>query len=56
MTCLLLVSGQTVWRRDVRDVAAIAIGICAALVESAFASAVPLGSAKHAGVNAACRW
>ena len=36
-------SGQTVWRRDVRDVA-VPLGF----------GAVPLGSAKHAGINAAC--
>ena len=40
----------------VRDVPS-AMQICAALVEKVrLRGAVPLGSAKHAGVNAACRW
>ena len=55
MTCLLLVSGQTVWPRDVRDVA-VPLGFARPWWKVRLRGAVPLGSAKHAGVNAACHW
>ena len=55
VTCLLLVSGQTVWRRDVHDVA-VPLGFARPWWKVRLRGAVPLGSGKHAGVNAACRW
>ena len=39
----------------VRDVA-MSCGFARSLWEVRLRGAVPLGSAKHAGVNAACRW
>ena len=53
--CLLLVCGQTVWRNYVRDVAG-PCGFARPWWKVRLRGAVPLGSAKHAGVNAACRW
>ena len=47
--------GQTVWRNYVRDVA-VPLGIARPWWEVCLRGTVPLGSAKHAGVNAACRW
>ena len=47
--------GQTVWRNYVRDVA-VPCGFARSWWEVRSRVAVPLGSAKHAGVNAACRW
>ena len=52
---LLLVYGQTVWRNYVRDVA-VPLGFARPWWEKCLRGVVPLGSAKHAGVNAACRW
>ena len=50
--CLLSsVYGQTMWRNYVRYVA-----FARPWWEVCLCGAVPLGSAKHAGVNAACRW
>ena len=51
--CLLLVCGQTVWRNYVRDVAE-SCGFARPWWEVRLRGAVPLGSAKHAGVK--CRW
>ena len=53
--CLLQVCGQTVWRHGVRDVA-VPLGFARPWWEVCLRGAVPLGSAKQAGVNAACRW
>ena len=53
---LLLVCGQTVWQNYIRDVALPRVLICAALVGSRLRGTMPLGSAKHAGVTAVCRW
>ena len=55
MICLLLVCGQTAWPKYVRDVT-VPLGFARPWWEVCLRSAVPLGSAKHAGVNAACRW
>ena len=52
---LLLVCGQTVWPNYVRDVA-VPCGFARPWWEVRLRGAAPLGSAKHAGVNAACRW
>ena len=51
----LLGYGQTVWRNYVRDVA-VPLGLARPWWEMHLRDVVPLGSAKHAGVNAACRW
>ena len=53
--CLLLVCGQTVWPKYVRDVT-VPLGFARPWWEVRLRGAVPLGSGKHAGVNAACRW
>ena len=55
MICVLLVCGQTVWPKCVRDVA-VPLGFAGPWLEVRLRGAVPRGSAKHAGVNAACRW
>ena len=56
MICLLLsVYGLTVWRNYVRDVV-VPLGFARPLRKVRLRGAVPLGSAKHADVNAACRW
>ena len=57
MVCVLLVCGQTVWPKCVHDVAA-PLGFARPWWEVCLRGAAPLGlgSAKHAGVNAACRW
>ena len=55
VTCLLLASGQTVWRRDDGDIA-VPLGFARPWWKVRLRGAVPLGSAKHAGVNAASRW
>ena len=52
---LLLVCGQTVWRNYV-GYFAVPCGFARPWGEVRLPGAVPLGSAKHAGVNAACRW
>ena len=46
---------QNVWPNYVRDVA-VPLGVARPWWEVCLRGAVPLGSAKHAGVNAACRW
>ena len=46
VTRLLLVSGQTVWRRDVRDVA-VPLGFARLWWKVRLRGAVPLGSAKQ---------
>ena len=53
--CLLLVCGQTVWRHDVRDVT-VPFGFARPWWKVRLRGAVPLGSAKQAGVHAARRW
>ena len=50
-----IVYGQTVWRNYVRDVA-VPLKFARPWWEVCLRGAVPLGSAKQAGVNAACRW
>ena len=55
MIFLRVVCGQTVWPKYVRDVA-VPLGFVRPWWEVRLRGAVPLGSAKHAGVNAACRW
>ena len=55
MICLLLLCGQTLRRNYVRDVA-VPLGFARPGWEVRLRGAVPLGSAKHAGVNVACRW
>ena len=47
--------GQTIWRNYVRDVA-VPCGFARPWWKVRLRGAVPLGSAKHAGENAACRW
>ena len=54
MIGLLLVCGQTVWRNYVRDVA-VPRGFARPWWEVRLRGAVPLGSAKHAAVNAVSR-
>ena len=49
------VCGQTVWPKYVDDVA-VPWGLARPWWEVRLRGAVPLGSAKHAGVNAACPW
>ena len=49
--CLLLVCGQTLWPKYVRDVA-VPLGFARPWLEVRSRGAVPWGSAKHAGVNA----
>ena len=51
----LVVYGQTVWPNYVPDVA-VPLGVARPWWEVCLRGAVPLVSAKHAGVNAACRW
>ena len=52
-----IVCGQTVWRHAVRDVAVpLGPGLARPWWKVCLRGAVPLGSAKQAGVNAACRW
>ena len=53
--CVLLVCGQTVWPKYVRDVA-VPMGFARPWWEVRLRGAVLVGSAKHAGVNAARRW
>ena len=53
--CLLLVCGQTVWPKYVRD-GTVPLGFARPWWKMRLRGAVPLGSTKHAGVNAACRW
>ena len=55
MIGLHVVCGQTVWRNEVRDVA-VPCGFARPWWKVRLRGAVPLGSAKHAGVNATCRW
>ena len=43
------------WPKYVRDVA-VSLGFARPWWEVRLRGAVPLGTAKHAGVNAACRW
>ena len=50
--CLLLVCGRTVRRNYV----SVPCGFAQPRWEVRLRGAVPVGSAKHAGVNAACRW
>ena len=50
VTCLLLAYVQTVGRRDMRDVAAL-LGFARPWWRVRLRGAVPLGSAKHAGVK-----
>ena len=54
-TLLVCGTGQTVWRIYVRYVA-VPCGFARPWWDVRLRGAVPLGSAKHAGVNAACRW
>ena len=53
VTCLLL-SGQTVWRRDVRDVA-VPLGFARPWWKVRLRGAVPLGSARKRGVSLVSR-
>ena len=55
VTRLLLVSGQAVWRRDVCDVA-VPLGFARLWWKVRLRGAVPLGSAKHAGVGVNARF
>ena len=53
--CWPLVSGQTLRRRDGGDVA-VPLGFARPWWKVRLHGSAPLGSTKHAGVNAACRW